>query len=101
MGLINLDPYPLDYTTTTVTNTYYRINIHSNTTITKSDIDRFNISGYFTIYYNKDSYLAGKSSIGMHSVSIIVNLATLESTPIYTIMYNQLRLEIPNYQDDI
>lgn len=99
MGLINHDPISLPWNSSTTVDTYYHIGTGSPY-IRRNEDGSFQISLTYEIHYDHQARVDRKPAIGLHSINLSnVPLATIETVPVFTILYNQLKLEVPNHTD--
>jgi hypothetical protein len=108
MGIINHDGYILPWTGQTITDTYFRVG--ENQIQVKKMIPRefeenqeitFELSCGFELFASKQACLDKRPAIGGDYISIRVDYKTIDTTPVYTLAYSQLKLKYPNFTDDL
>lgn len=96
MGIINLDPIetPFGCSHTGA----YMSTTDSQLIVNKNRNSKFVYSCMFNIYISKSAKDAGKPAIGQTSVKVLSDAPL--GADVYTILYDQLKIMYPNYQDD-
>lgn len=99
MGILNNDPYPVPYSDEMYTATYIHTQIGDHVNIRKVSSDAYEMNTYFHVHISQSAYTNGKSSIGGIPVMITVSKNDIETKGIYTLFYDQLKIQFPNYTD--
>lgn len=98
MGLINHDPYMVNYSGQEITDTYIRVPQYSNLAIMK-DGQRYIVTCNFSIYYSQTAFNEGRDPISGVGIRVECEQNCVSTKFAYEIAYDELKKLFPNFTD--